>query len=118
MIIGLGTDIVEIARIERIEENNNRLSKRILSTDEHVYYATLKSHARKMQYLAGRYAVKEAYSKALGTGIGAHITFKDISCLNDSNGKPYLANDHHALVSISHTDSYATATVIIEETKE
>lgn len=118
MIIGVGTDLVEIARIKRIEEKDNRLSKRILSTREQKYYSTLKSGARKVQYLAGRYAVKEAYSKALGTGIGAHIAFKDISCLNDSNGKPYLANDHQAFVSISHTDSYATATVILQHIKE
>ena len=118
MIIGLGTDIVEISRIRRIEENDNRLSKRILSEEELKYYTTIKSDARKFQYLAGRYAVKEAYSKALGTGIGARISFKEIICLNDDVGKPYLANDHQALVSISHTDAYATATVVIQESKE
>lgn len=118
MITGLGTDIVEISRIARVEEKNNQLSRRILSEEEQKYYITLKSDARKMQYLAGRYAVKEAYSKALGTGIGARISFKEISCLNDSYGKPYLNNDHQALVSISHTDSYATATVVIQEMKE
>lgn len=118
MITGLGTDIVEIARIKRIEEKDNRLSKRILSDAEQEYYMTLKSAARSVQYLAGRYAVKEAYSKALGTGIGVHISFKDIICLNDVNGKPYLTNDRGALVSISHTDTYATATVIIQDIKE
>lgn len=118
MITGLGTDIVEISRIERIESENNRLSKRILTDIEAKYYLSLKSPARKIQYLAGRYAVKEAYSKALGTGIGAHISFKDICCINDAHGKPYLSNDPHALVSISHTDSYAIATVIIQEVEE
>lgn len=118
MITGLGTDIVETRRIEQIEVKNNRLSKRILSDDEQTYYQTLTDHSRQIEFLSGRYAVKEAYSKALGTGIGARISFKEINCLNDEHGKPYLQNDHTALVSISHTSQYATATVIIQTTKE
>ena len=118
MITGLGTDIVEIDRIRAVEDKNNRLSKRILSEDEARYYETLTSDSRKIEYLAGRYAVKEAYSKALGSGIGATISFKEIICLNDEMGKPYLQNDQAALVSISHTEHYATATVIIQTVKE
>lgn len=118
MITGLGTDIVETSRIEAIESKDNRLSKRILSADEHAYYSTLKDETRRIEYLAGRYAVKEAYSKALGTGIGAQISFKEINCLNDELGKPYLQNDCNALVSLSHTKHYATATVIIQTAKE
>jgi len=115
MIIGLGTDIIEISRVREIESRNNRLSRKILSESERAYYDTLKIEKRRMEYLAGRFAVKEAYSKALGTGIGKSAAFQDVICLNDSKGKPFIESDKRAHVSISHADEYATATVILEE---
>lgn len=115
MIVGLGTDIIEINRVKEIESRNNRLSKRILSESEMMHYNTLKSDKRRMEYLAGRFAVKEAYSKALGTGIGKSAAFQDVICLNDDLGKPFIKDDKRAHVSISHAEEYAVATVILEE---
>ena len=114
MIAGLGTDIIEIERIQRVEEKDNRLSRRILSPEEMERYRQFADAGRRMEYLAGRFAVKEAYSKALGTGIGSAAAFRDIVCLNDAGGRPYIANDQHAHVSISHSKAYVVATVIIE----
>lgn len=115
MIVGLGTDIIEISRVKEIESRNNRLSKRILSESEMESYNSLKNEKRRMEYLAGRFAVKEAYSKALGTGIGKAASFQDVICLNDNLGKPFIEDDKRAHVSISHADEYAVATVILEE---
>ncbi|MFB9860866.1 holo-ACP synthase [Salinicoccus siamensis] len=114
MIRGLGTDIIEIERIKAAEDKGGRLSKRILSEEEMEVYRTLSSEKRRMEYLAGRFAVKEAYSKALGSGIGERITFSDITCLNDEVGKPFISGEECAHVSISHSNHYATATVILE----
>lgn len=115
MIIGLGTDIIEISRVKEIESRNNRLSKRILSESEMMYYNALKIEKRRLEYLSGRFAVKEAYSKALGTGMGKSATFQDVVCLNDDLGKPFIKGDKRAHVSISHADEYAVATVILEK---
>lgn len=117
MITGLGTDIIEIARIDKVNKDD-RLAKRILTPDELKHYNSIVSGARKTAYLAGRFAVKEAYSKALGTGIGSAVSFNDINCMNDERGKPSLTNAPNAHVSISHSQDYAVATVIIEEAAE
>lgn len=113
MIIGIGTDIIEISRIKKVNKDH-RLAKRILSDEELAKYMNLKNDLRKTEFLAGRFAVKEAYSKALGSGIGKNIAFKEIKCLNDSNGKPSIADDRRAHVSISHAEEYAVATVVLE----
>ncbi|CEA03387.1 Holo-[acyl-carrier-protein] synthase [Jeotgalicoccus saudimassiliensis] len=117
MITGLGTDIIEISRVQKVNKDD-RLAKRILTPDEMNHYNSIKSEERKTTYLAGRFAVKEAYSKALGTGIGSAVSFNDINCVNDALGKPSLSNVPNAHVSISHSQDYAVATVIIEEAKE
>lgn len=117
MITGLGTDIIEIARIKKVNKEN-RLAKRILTADEMSHYKAVENEERKTSYLAGRFAVKEAYSKALGTGIGSAVSFNEINCINDSNGKPSLKNMPNVHVSISHSRDYAVATVIIEEVNE
>lgn len=115
MIKGLGTDIIEIERIRSVEGENLRLSARILAPEEMDVYSNLSEESRRMEYLAGRFAVKEAYSKALGTGIGSNAAFKDIICLNDERGKPCIMNEPKAHVSISHSKAYVVATVIIED---
>lgn len=117
MITGLGTDIIEISRISKVNKED-RLAKRILTADEFYHYKGISNEERKISYLAGRFAVKEAYSKALGTGIGSAISFNEINCMNDASGKPSLTNAPNAHVSISHSRDYAVATVIIEEVND
>ncbi|WP_395476282.1 holo-ACP synthase [Rickettsia endosymbiont of Pantilius tunicatus] len=93
MIIGVGTDIVQIPRIEKIIKLYPKIfPKRILNTEELKKFALLKkeSHAT---FLAKRFAAKEAISKAFGVGIGRGINFKDITVFNDELGKPIVKLD-------------------------
>lgn len=121
MILGIGTDIIEIDRIAQISPE--RFSRRILNEDELIYY----SHSKRIvEHLAGRFAAKEAISKALGTGIGAELSFRDISIIKDEKGAPrvqlskqvmdYFFPNRNAKIhlSISHSRRYAVATAVIE----
>lgn len=88
MIYGVGTDIVEIARIEKLyEQYGDRFVKRILSHAEQELFV---SHHYSTAFLAKRFAGKEAVAKAVGTGIGKHLAFTDISIINEKNGKPIV----------------------------
>ena len=110
MIIGTGVDIVDINRV------NERIAKRILGTTE-VREFERKKH--KKQYIAGRFAAKEAFFKALGTGL-KESSFQDVEFITNSLGKPVvlLHRDfpgfNYAHVSISH-DTVAIAQVVLEK---
>lgn len=123
-IIGLGTDLVEIVRIEQIIERlEDRLAKRILSAHEWRQY---QSHSQPVRYLAKRFAVKEAAAKALGTGIRNGLALNQFEVFNNELGKPglnllgqakILADSlgvQHIHVSLSDEQNYACATVIME----
>ena len=70
---------------------------------------------RKLEFLSGRFATKEAFSKALGTGLGKTVAFKDINCYNDIKGKPCIDyNGFIVHVSITHTEHYAMSQVLLE----
>lgn len=116
MIIGIGLDLVEMDRIERLRQSQPRFPRRILTKNELVQYDALPAK-RKTEFLAGRFAAKEAFSKALGTGIGKDMSFTDIEIGSESSGKPYLAKPSigKSHLSITHTKKYAAAQVIIEE---
>src|SRR5690625_2036565 len=118
MIKGIGIDIVELERISRLVKRNNRFIERTLTKQEIVQYNALRSDRRKTEYLAGRFAAKEAFAKATGTGIGK-LQFTDIEVLTTTSGAPSLAvrgyESYHLHVSISHSKHYAVAQVIIEE---
>jgi holo-[acyl-carrier protein] synthase len=116
MISGIGLDIVEIKRIKQILERQRKFIDRILTPYEKDIFEGL-SDKRKVEFLAGRYASKEAYAKAVGTGIGHHLSFLDIQVENDVNGKPFirLPNENGVHLSISHSAEYAVAQVIIEK---
>tara|TARA_Y100000590_G_scaffold445867_1_gene578591 strand:+ start:128 stop:520 length:393 start_codon:yes stop_codon:yes gene_type:complete len=87
-IFGIGTDIVNIKRMEKIFiKKNNNFKNRIFSKREILYCENKK---KSYSYYAKRFAAKEALSKALGTGIRKGINFKDIEILNDKMGKPYI----------------------------
>ncbi|BCK04008.1 4'-phosphopantetheinyl transferase [Vibrio cholerae] len=124
MIVGLGTDIAEIERVEKaLARSGESFARRILSDVEFEQFQSLKQQAR---FLAKRFAAKEAASKALGTGIAQGVTFQDFTISNNELGKPLLALNGKAAqlatqlgvcsihLSISDERHYAMATVILE----
>jgi len=116
MISGIGIDIVELERIEKIYQRQNRFVDRVLTPNEKATFHTL-TESRKVEFLAGRFAAKEAYSKAVGTGIGENLAFIDIEIEKDNKGKPYILKPKKEGVhlSISHSKNFAVAQVVIEE---
>lgn len=123
MIIGLGTDIVEIDRIEAQIKKSSRLADRVLTSTERQIF---EQHMHPARYLAKRFAAKEAAVKALGTGIGHGISWQHIEITNNQLGQPELhfsgefaeqcksRGVSHSFVSISDEKHYAVATVILE----
>jgi holo-[acyl-carrier protein] synthase len=118
MIYGIGIDIADINRIKGVLERVPRLPERILTPKERSVYNAYHGQ-RQLEYLAGRFASKEAYSKALGVGIGAELSFQDIEILHDEKGKPYFSKgvfrEGHSHVTLSHTDDIVTAFVVLEK---
>ncbi|PID22087.1 holo-ACP synthase [Sporosarcina sp. P3] len=117
MIQGIGLDIVELNRIARLDNRNAKFRERILSEMELRVYETLSGH-RKTEYLAGRFAAKEAFSKARGTGIGADCSFLDIEVISEASGRPVLhfhSQPVQGFVSITHTQTVAAAQVVLME---
>lgn len=125
MIIGIGIDIVELARIGKQIEAGEGLAKRVLTEAELNQYRSLTIH-RKVEFLAGRFAAKEAVSKAFGTGIGKELSFKQIEVLQNELGAPIMKLDAPLLnikdlrihLSISHGKEQAIAQVILERLNE
>lgn len=116
MIKGIGIDAVDLARIEKIIQQKSHFVDRILTAEEMELYQQL-SRKRQIEFLAGRYACKEAFSKAWGTGIG-QVTFQELAILTDEKGAPVFTKspfDGKVFVSITHTDAIAMAQVILEE---
>ena len=120
MVLGIGNDIVEIARIERAIHNEN-FKRRVYTPSE--IEAIEKKGAGKIASYAGRFSAKEAISKAMGTGVrGFNLT--DIEILNDEYGKPIVVfknileekmKGKKVELSISHSKEYATAVALILE---
>ena len=115
---GIGTDIIEISRIEKAI-NRTKLFKEKVYTEKEIEHIEKKKNPYASY--AGRFAAKEAISKALGTGVRDFL-LKDIEILNDELGKPivYLYNEIKKLaeglkiqISISHSREYAVSTVIL-----
>lgn len=114
MISGIGLDMIEIERIEKVVRQHPKFVDRILTSSEKKQYDTL-AGKRKIEFLAGRFAAKEAYAKARGTGIGK-LSWQDIEIVSE-NGKPCIASsskEEKIHISITHTKHYAAAQVIIE----
>lgn len=124
MIKGIGIDIIEIDRIrEAVEKYNNSFLGKVFTEKELKYCRNRK--ALKYPELAVRFAAKEAYAKAIGTGIKGFgrsnhgIAWRDIEILNNSHGKPliYIRGriSERVQVSLSHSRDYAVASVYVEE---
>ena len=122
MITGIGTDLIEIARIQRAIEKNPHFMERVYTANE-IAYCRRKKNA--WQSFAARFAAKEAVSKALGTGIGP-VGLMEIEILNAENGQPKVVLHGKALqlaadrniqrvhISLSHSEAYAMATAVLE----
>lgn len=116
VIKGIGIDIIELDRIKQSIQKNERIVDRILTKKERQRYEALTNKRRQVEFLAGRFAAKEAFAKANGTGIGK-LSFQHIEIIPNEQGAPqifakgYLAEK--LFVSISHSDTYAIAQVII-----
>ncbi|RYE06398.1 MAG: holo-ACP synthase [Rickettsiaceae bacterium] len=119
MIIGIGTDIVQITRIERIFGIYGNLFQKKILTDKELVKFNCLCLRKKVSFLSNRFAAKEAVCKAFGTGICNKLTFKDISILNDKYGKPYVeidtkiikivTNYDNVVINLSISDDYPTA---------
>ena len=124
MIYGIGTDLVDIERVKKILlKNRDGFVKRVLSEHEQALFA---NKADSAAYCAKRFAAKEAFAKALGTGIGREVSFQDLTIRNNENGKPYFIpseklrqylvekNIKQAHLSISDESQNAIAFVVLE----
>ena len=124
MILGIGTDIVEVARIAASFAKHGALFvNRILLPAEIAYCL---AHRQPAPFLAVRFAAKEAIAKAFGTGIGAQLGWLDMEIRRQESGAPFVVlhgNGEKLLaargakklhVSLSHTENYAAATAILE----
>jgi len=125
-IFGIGTDIVNIKRIEKsIRMNGNRFKNKIFTKKEILYCENKKNPA---SFYAKRFAAKEAFTKALGTGIRKNISFKNIEISNNRYGKPIIKlsggvyiflkkkiknKKYNIHLSLSDDKPWAHATVII-----
>jgi holo-[acyl-carrier protein] synthase len=129
MIVGIGLDVVELARMEKVLAGSGRLKfvGRILTERESLACATLQPR-RALEYISGRFAAKEAVVKALGCGIGTLVGFRDIELLPDAMGKPICTLSADSVkrlgweertfrihIAITHERTLAAATAIIEE---
>lgn len=125
MIAGIGTDIVEVYRIREALERTPRFEERVF-TDQEIAYCRSKG-VKQYESFAGRYAAKEALFKALGTGWRGELAWRDIDVLVNDLGAPRISVSGEVLVhltsvgftqislSISHTEHYAVAYVVIEK---
>jgi len=122
-LIGLGADIIEVARIKSvILRHGDRFIDRILTEEERAYCAGM-AHPHK--HIAARFAAKEAVSKCFTTGIGAELGWKSISVYHgerhepkvrlDAQGEALLAHvgGTHVMLTLSHTENYAMAVAAI-----
>lgn len=111
----IGVDIVEFAQIK--EKINDRFIKRILSNRELNRYNSISNNQRKLEYLAGRFAAKEAYTKVY-KNFKTPLNFIDVEVLTDEFGAPYIESKYmpndNVKVSISHSNNYVIAVCLKE----
>jgi len=125
MIVGLGVDIAEVGRVQgAIERQGERFLKRVFTERERAYCEQFKN---KYERYAGRFAVKEAAMKALGTGWSRGVRWVDVEVVRERGGRPRLElygeakkiaaklGVKHIAVTITHTESQALGQVIFED---
>jgi holo-[acyl-carrier protein] synthase len=123
MIFGIGTDLIEVARVAEKMEKKQGFKELVFSADEIIY---CEARTFKYEHYAARFAAKEAFLKAIGTGWRSGTAFNEIEIYNDEEGKPEIR--FHGLtaktiadlklekifVSLSHLKTMACAMVVIE----
>ena len=124
-ILGIGADIIENKRVKK-SIKNSKFKKKIFSNNELQQSLLLKN---KTNFFSKRFAAKEAFAKALGTGFRNNLKFKDIEIVNNKQGKPYYlknkkisnlikkkfkVKDYNCFLSISDEKDYSTAFTIIQ----
>jgi len=124
LVFGIGTDIIEIARVEEKLRRTGGLKTRVFTPREITY---CEGKAKSAQHYAARFAAKEAFLKAIGTGWSGGYRFVDIEILNNEQGKPELVLqgkvkdfcEEHGItrfhVSLSHIKDLAKAVVVLEK---
>lgn len=124
MIFGIGTDIIEVGRIEKMLGRNDALRQKLFTKAEQVYCD--KGKLIRYQSYAARFAAKEAFFKALGTGYRYGMAFHEVEVINNELGKPMLILHGKAKafveekgilqihLSLSHIKETATAFVVLE----
>jgi holo-[acyl-carrier protein] synthase len=125
MIVGMGVDIAEVARVRSaIERFGDRFLHRVFTEGEIRYCA---SKANKYERFAARFAAKEAALKAIGTGLSRGISWQDVEVVREPSGRPTLAYKgkaaefakrlgmRRASISLTHTEQIAFAQVILED---
>ena len=125
-IFGIGTDIINIKRINNSIKNGGYKFKKKIFSDKEITYCERKKNPSA--FYAKRFAAKEAFTKALGTGIGKGISLRDIEVFNDTSGKPNIRlrgvtsnflkrkikkSKYNIYLSLSDDEPWAQATVII-----
>ena len=120
MLVGIGCDCIEIERFREAVQRGGDAFLRRLFTDEEL--SLCQKNADPVFSYAGRFAAKEALAKALGTGIGSELSWKDMEILNDPKGKPIVSwlidvrsrfGVEQTLLSISHTHTIAIAQAVL-----
>ncbi len=129
MIYGIGTDIVQVSRIEAaLARHGARFAEKILGPEELVKFhaRSAKNAVRGMRFLATRFSAKEAFSKAIGLGLRMPMTWRSAQMLNEPSGKPVIVcsgalgefmREHRlsAQVTISDEAEYGVAFVIVTQ---
>lgn len=123
MIIGIGTDIIEVSRIaQALRRYGEKFERRVFADSEIVYCR--RTPRRMAERYAARFAAKEAFSKAIGTGIRMGTRWRDVVVQRRVTGQPWLDLHGSAAdrcsgmtlhLTLTHTDSLAVATVVIEK---
>ncbi len=128
MIVGVGTDICDVRRIEAtLSRRGDRFPERVLGPREQQVFAARRARVetRGVRFLATRFSAKEAFSKAIGLGIRSPMRWRDCEILNHPSGQPYIRLDGElarwfaaqgwvAHVSVTDESDYAASFVVVE----
>lgn len=126
MILGIGNDITEVARIQRLYEKNGVTFLLTVLSEEEIALLEKRNGKGRAEFIAGRWAAKEALGKALGTGLGGNCSPSEITIRNHASGAPevFVSGKTAAFltekqvkkiwITISHEREYAVATALLE----